>query len=600
MDFTKYASYLLFLIFFIVFVSPVKASENFKTDLSATYTINQTDTVEVVLDLTLTNISENKFPNSYQLYLNFDNISGIKAEDGGGRVETVIEKTADGQMLELSLNNKPIGLDKKTNIRISFGTKSILKKTPSAVEINIPGVSDPDTFGAFDVIVKAPDSFGKPSYVKPFSADLKFSKNQISKSGILIAYGHTQIYKYSLTYHLKNPNFYPRNFDIALIPDTSTQEVLIDTILPRPQSVSLDEDGNWIAVYRLAPLSAQDVEVKGFTKINLSPKPSAISAEEKKLYTQSGRFWQSEDPNIRKVAKDLQSPEAIYNYVVDTLTYDHNRVYDKKPRLGASAVLSNPTSAVCLEFTDLFIALARASNIPAREINGYAFTNNYLSRPSTFIADVLHAWPEYYDLKEKTWISVDPTWGNTTGGIDYFKTLDLNHIAFVTKGVRGDFPIPAGGYKSKNEKGTRDIDVKLASDMPRERRDINFIFNDSNQYIAGLPIKTKIIIKNQGNKALKPQRFVISSSDLSPSNQATMLPAIPPFGEKTVEVEFDKTSILTKSQSRFKIAYADNQSDHKINVSPFYKSILGGIIIGISSFVILIFATKARRIHFFR
>ncbi len=29
---------------------------------------------------------------------------------------------------------------------------------------------------------------------------------------------------------------------------------------------------------------------------------------------------------------------------------------------------------------------------------------------------------------------IDPTWGATTGGVDYFETLDFDHFAFVVKG----------------------------------------------------------------------------------------------------------------------------------------------------------------------
>jgi len=42
---------------------------------------------------------------------------------------------------------------------------------------------------------------------------------------------------------------------------------------------------------------------------------------------------------------------------------------------------------------------------------------------------------------------VDPTWGNTTGGVDYFNTFDFDHLAFVVKGISSTYPVPAGGYK---------------------------------------------------------------------------------------------------------------------------------------------------------
>jgi len=54
---------------------------------------------------------------------------------------------------------------------------------------------------------------------------------------------------------------------------------------------------------------------------------------------------------------------------------------------------------------------------------------------------------------------IDPTWGSTTSGIDYFKNLDLDHIAFVIKGSESEYPIPAGGYKFEN--ASKDVNVRF-------------------------------------------------------------------------------------------------------------------------------------------
>ncbi|GAI19887.1 unnamed protein product, partial [marine sediment metagenome] len=65
--------------------------------------------------------------------------------------------------------------------------------------------------------------------------------------------------------------------------------------------------------------------------------------------------------------------------------------------MGALKALNSKNPVVCMEFTDLFIALCRAAGIPVREVNGYAHTNNPKLRPLSLTLDVLHAWPEYYD-----------------------------------------------------------------------------------------------------------------------------------------------------------------------------------------------------------
>src|SRR6185503_5658119 len=148
----------------------------------------------------------------------------------------------------------------------------------------------------------------------------------------------------------------------------------ITDITPKPINVIQDEDGNWLAQYRLLPTQKLDVTVAGVTQMQLVPKEQSISEKEIKLYTKELPYWETNSTTITALAKELKTPQAIYEYVVKTLTYDFSRVTDDKPRLGAVASLKNPTSAVCREFTDLFIALARATGIPAREVDGFAYT----------------------------------------------------------------------------------------------------------------------------------------------------------------------------------------------------------------------------------
>ena len=88
-----------------------------------------------------------------------------------------------------------------------------------------------------------------------------------------------------------------------------------------------------------------------------------------------------------------------------------------------------------MEFTDLFIAIAREKGIYSREIQGYGFSLDQKLQPLSLSSDILHAWPEYYDTKTESWIAVDPTWENTSG-INYFSSFDLNHIVFVIHGKK--------------------------------------------------------------------------------------------------------------------------------------------------------------------
>jgi transglutaminase-like putative cysteine protease len=64
---------------------------------------------------------------------------------------------------------------------------------------------------------------------------------------------------------------------------------------------------------------------------------------------------------------ELKTPENIYKFVTNNLSYNYYRVKPDVERLGAKDALANPDEAICTEFTDLFITLARSAGIPARE-----------------------------------------------------------------------------------------------------------------------------------------------------------------------------------------------------------------------------------------
>jgi transglutaminase-like putative cysteine protease len=604
--------FVLALIACTFFLSAVKtfAASNFTTDYHVTYTISEDGKTHAVLNGTLTNTTTQYYASSYKMQLGFDDISNVKASDAGGSITPSVGKNADGYVIGLTFNKKSVGMGSKLPFTISFDTPTIAREFGKIWEINIPGIANTSDFSSFTVTVVPPASFGTPSYIKPAQTgkSLTFTKEQLGKSGISIAFGDEQLYSFSLLYHLHNENVYPIRTEIALPPTTNYQEIFINDISPKPINVTKDADGNWLAQYRLLPAQKLDVSVSGVSQMSLRPKEEVLSELDFAKYTKEQPNWQTKDPAIKALAKELKTPEAIYNYVVKTLNYDFSRVSDDKGRLGAAQALKNPTSAVCREFTDLFIAIARAAGIPAREVDGFAYTENAKQRPLSLVKDILHAWPQYYDTTKKTWIMVDPTWGSTTGGIDYFHTLDLDHFAFVIKGMDSDYPIPAGGYKLFESKNGKDININFADSLPLTQMDAAVSTNFPKVSIAGLPIQGKLTLKNMGTQELTPQVLSITSQYLKPENQMLNSQGIPPFGYQTWDLSFRSTSFLTNSDTSFTIRFANDSSlsgkqlEKKLKIAPFFLTPwgIGGLILGILIIIICITAVKVRRLRLFK
>jgi hypothetical protein len=602
--------FLLCLLATILFLLPINvslASTNSPSDYSVTYTIYQNTTAHVGMQVSLVNQEDDTFFSSYNLQLGYSDIKNLVAADSTGSITPTLDKNQKGTTVSLSFNDKIVGIGKKLNFNLSFDTNEVAENRGNVWEINIPGISQKNDFNTFNVKVVYPTSIGKPVYIKPNvpgalskqnGNTLNFSKDDLGTSGISVAFGNYQIYSFDLSYHLKNSNLFPVRTEIAVPPYTNYQQVILNDMVPKPNNVRLDEDGNWLAEYSLKPSETKNVRVVGKAKVNLNPKEEILTENQKKQDILEKPYWETGNTKIKQLAKELGNPYSIYLFVVKNLTYDYSRVTSKESRIGAKSVLDNPKSAVCLEFTDLFIALCRAAGIPAREINGFAYAKNPEERPLSLFKDILHAWPEYYDEAQKTWIMVDPTWGNTTGGIDYFFNLDVDHLVFVKKGQSSSYPVPAGGYKLSENSNQKDVEVKLDANFEKNE-DFEVGANFENHVFSAIPVKGVVKINNLGNSSIENKTINISTGFLTPTLQTIRINKIPPFGYFKNDVSYDKLPFLTNRSDTIKILI-DNKTEYiKIQIAPFYlgkKVILGGIIFAISIVILSIIIYFSRRI----
>lgn len=594
---------LIILFSFTFFAYPAFAQEKYTSTVVVTYAIDESGITHTTTNVVITNTTQNFYVSSYTLKLGFDEITHVKASDPGGPIIPVIRKTDTGQEIIVNFNSVVYGTQSKLPFTISFDTPNIATKNGDIWEVNIPGLASQNEFSNFTMNVVVPPSFGSPTYIKPLQQNnsLTFTKDQLGKSGISLAFGKSQIYAFHLSYHLQNTSLFPTEKEIALPPSTNYQDVSLTSLTPKPTNVRVDDDGNWIASYTLAPSQKIAVQADGNVVVNLYPKQTQISEYDLKRYTQEKPFWQQNEA-IKTLAKKLQTPEAIYDYVVENLHYDFTRVRDNQKRLGAQAVLENPSSAVCLEFSDLFVALARAAGIPAREVDGYAYTQNTKERPLSLVKDVLHTWPEYYDNEKKQWIMVDPTWGNTTGGVDYFHTFDFDHIAFSIKGESSSYPIPAGGYKLAEDGRKKDITVTFSAPPDNTLPIISASLIMDDLFLSAFPISGSIVLKNTGTTLFPKQKIIIASAGLTPHTQALSVPDIPPLGTVTIPFSFTKTPFLTNTHTAITIALDGHQISKQIAVVPFSIQQLGigGAILALFGIGLFIFARKSGRLSILR
>lgn len=437
--------------------SDVFAEGGFLVNSEVAYRIIDEHNAKVVHLISIANSTTESHATSYSLKIKGASITSVSAYDTVGDHEVEVTKDSDSTIVKTIFANSVVGEGNVRQFTVEYTDSSVVNKNGDVVEINVPRLSNETQFESYLVRLEVPSNMGSPAFISPEPDNIislgdnttyLFDKSALNKAGVTAAFGKYQIFSFDLTYHLQNPLALPTRAEISLPPDTSFQKIVFQSIKPIPDGIHEDPDGNWIATYNLGVRERLDVRAVGTAQIFANPwKTASISDQDRQRYISSSEYWQIGSDEIKKAASSLKNAREIYEYVVNTLDYNYDRVFQTSQRLGALAALESPKNAICTEFTDLFIALARASGIPAREVNGYAYTENKTLQPLALVADVLHAWPEYWDEERGVWAPVDPTWGDTSGGIDYFDKLDMKHFSFVMHGDDPASPIPPGSYK---------------------------------------------------------------------------------------------------------------------------------------------------------
>ncbi|MBI3342813.1 transglutaminase domain-containing protein [Candidatus Gottesmanbacteria bacterium] len=569
---TKFFTCLFIGLFVYLYIplSQAVATGEFTANYDVSYAIAPTGVTIVTQSVSLVNRQTNLYPKQYTILLDTLGVRNIIARDDSGTITPTITQNDGKTEILLTFNKQVVGLGKQTQFTLRYENLDIAVKNGSIWEVNIPGITEDSDLGTYSVTIQTPPTFGPTSYLKPLPADgTRWNREQMTRGGISAAYGDKQYAKLTLRYYLENPGVAPGTQEIALPPETEFQHVSIDALSPKPTQVVKDEDGNWLARYTLTP--GQKVSIEATVSVSISISPSEIKEKVDDTtitqYTKALPYWEVDDGSIKSLAQIYASPRAIYDYVVSTLSYDYERVKAAPKRKGAANALKTPEGSICMEFTDLFVAIARAAGIPAREAVGYAHTTNAKLRPLSLVADVLHAWPEYYDRVRGVWIPVDPTWGNTTGGVDYFNTLDFNHIVFAIHGTSSSQPPPAGFYRQQGKEG-KDVAVEFL-DSPGPTTPVSLVprIDFPTTVTAGFGAIGEVSIENaSGTQATdvsvrletQPFPFTIVKDKLS----------IAPYSKLTIPINVSVPYSTPKGKGTITLIAGDRTVKHSFDIQP--------------------------------
>lgn len=586
------------------------AANEFDTSYNVLYEITPTGQTTVTQKITLKNKTPNFYADKFELKIGSTQVEDVQASDNTGPLETDVKFENNLTTISVKFNQKVIGLNKSLPLTLSYKSNELATKSGQIWEISIPRLAKSEDISEYVATISTPNVLGPIAFSVPvpiqtsktrISNQFSFEKDQLTQSGIAMSFGEKQVFSFSLDYYLENRNLTTQKQGLALPPDNNYQKLVYTKIEPPPLDVEVDNDNNFLAKYRLLPKQNIKVKVEGYVEVFSKPFRNIyepLTEEEKRNYTQSQKYWEIDTSQVRELAQKLKTPREIYNYVSENLSYSKERLNQPKiERKGAAQAITSPNESICMEFTDLFIAIARAAGIPTREVEGYAYTQNERLRPVSLAlntGDILHAWPEFWD-NNLGWIQVDPTWGATSGGLDYFEKLDFNHITFIHRGENSSYPLPAGSYKKPSEFNRKSVSVEFAKELPSATTTPEMKILVPDKILPVVPIAVTTQLKNTGTSSILNGELFLSSNILktlgsfeNPQSQEKIksgiinISILPPYANRSYIFRLQSKNLWKKTSDNLILSFKDSQVSKQVDIVPIYNLIfLKGLLISL-------------------
>ncbi len=568
--------FFLFLLLLLFFINPANtlADENFSVSYDLFYRFKDDDNSLVTQKVTVVNKQTNLYALEYSLSLYGQILGEISGFDESGPLQIIADKKADGiTEIKVIFNRKTVGVGSKFTFTINYTLSGLVNKVGRIKELSVPRPADNLDLLAYNVVVFIPKSYGPIGFVKPVvpinTTDNSFLINyQYSQAvkGILIGTGDYANFEFNIAYHIKNNSLIQRRTEIAIPPDTRYQKLVYKTITPKPVNVNIDQDGNWLAVYDLNPKQQLDISVSGNVLIYSTAQNISLENAPDDKYLKANKFWEVDNDEINKLKSKFKNSQAVYDYVSDTLNYNFNNSGKEIIRLGALQTLKNTQSALCMDYTDLFITLNRAIKVPAREATGFAYTSDKYLKPLSLVTDILHAWPEYWDETSKAWKPADPTWTSTSGGLDYYNSWDFNHFVFVRRGISSTYPVTPGTYKietTSKDVEVKPVDEKLDITIPK----IDFNLTAPSKILFGRSETVTLNLINIHGSAIYSLPVNISAENME-IIQSEKTIDMPPFSKTAINAQIKQGGKKFWGKTNIIVTIMNDSQTYPIEVEP--------------------------------
>jgi Transglutaminase-like superfamily len=185
-------------------------------------------------------------------------------------------------------------------------------------------------------------------------------------------------------------------------------------------------------------------------------------------YLDPSQYVQSDSPEIERAATDIVGNASTESDAAQRISYwlRQNISYGGYLRLNGTDAISvlHERTSICCGWAHLFIALARASGIPARFVDGYVIGGSFtyptsedgMDKVTTFNGSLMHAWVELW-YPHQGWVAYDP---QSSAGF-----VDTHHVRLWAS-VDGGSSLPLVSWQSFGSvKNVTFTETESASDV---------------------------------------------------------------------------------------------------------------------------------------
>ncbi len=427
-------------------------------------------------------------------------VDTIKVTAEGKTLPFEIEYQGDYAFVKVEYPRKVLNNDSLV-ILLEYQNFGLLEKAGMLYDIYIPGVPKDTEFELENQTIKLNTTvyindaiFPEENFVlpKPSAETLLdngykkyfFDSETILGKTIWIQRGLKQFYQFKLTQKftptMGNDIGLRNEYALVLPRDVDNleiyQKVYFDQIQPLPDWIEKDADGNLIAYFKIPSSLSGEIVVTGIVEVGITgdvlDEASSGSLADYDITALdyalgSAEYWEVDSLEIKKEASELlgnktnvyQILDNTFDFVTDSIDYSDIKRLGINQRQGALRTLQNG-SGVCMEYADLFLALARAQGIPTRAVFGYGFDPREESS-----SQQTHQWVTSYIPKLNKWYDLDVTWGDSGqvaegGNLNHFYT----HI--VSSGPNALPDVSVNIFGTKDEVSLPQYEITAKSEEP--------------------------------------------------------------------------------------------------------------------------------------